>query len=95
MGQDVEGVNAPRAPGYSLDKARVCHFSRSYAAEKLGLELLDMAMSLDSMPYRGSKVKRRRGVLKLVHGNYLLYYRVVERKRAVQIISVQHGATIK
>ena len=33
--------------------------------------VLDLALSLDSMPYRGSKVKKRRGVLKLIHGNYL------------------------
>ena len=50
------------------------------AAEKTGFELVNLAMSLDYMPYRGSKVKRRLGVLKLVHGNYLIYYRVDERK---------------
>jgi plasmid stabilization system protein ParE len=33
------------------------------AAKKLGSNLLDLALSLDSMPYRGSKVKKRRGVL--------------------------------
>ena len=40
------------------------------AAKKLGSNLLDLALSLDSMPYRGSKVKKRRGVLKLIfkHG---------------------------
>jgi plasmid stabilization system protein ParE len=65
------------------------------AAEKTGFELVNLAMSLDSMPYRGSKVKKRRGVLKLIHGNYLLYYRVDERKRTVQVISVKHGAKIK
>jgi plasmid stabilization system protein ParE len=41
------------------------------AAKKLGSSLLDLALSLDSMHYRGSKVKKRRGVLKLIHGNYL------------------------
>jgi plasmid stabilization system protein ParE len=48
------------------------------AAEKLGSSLLDLALSLDSMPYRGSKVKKRRGVLKLIHGNYLIYIENVE-----------------
>jgi toxin ParE1/3/4 len=65
------------------------------AAEKTGFELVNIAMSLGSMPYRGSKVKKRRGVLKLIHGNYLLYYRVDERKRTVQVISVKHGGKIK
>ena len=65
------------------------------AAEKTGFELVNLAMSLDYMPYRGSKVKRRLGVLKLVHGNYQIYYRVDERKRAVEIISFKHGARIE
>ena len=42
------------------------------AADKIGFELVNLAMSLDFMPYRGSKVKNRLGVLKLVYGNYLL-----------------------
>jgi toxin ParE1/3/4 len=65
------------------------------AADKIGFELVNLAMSLDSMPYRGSKVKKRLDVLKLVHGNYLLYYRVDEGKRTVQVISFKHGAKIK
>jgi hypothetical protein len=44
------------------------------------------------MPYRGSKVKKRRGVLKLIHENYLIYYRVNENKRTVEILSFKHGA---
>jgi plasmid stabilization system protein ParE len=48
------------------------------AAEKFGSSLLDLALSLDWMPYRGSKVKKRRGVLKLIHGNYLIYIENVE-----------------
>jgi toxin ParE1/3/4 len=65
------------------------------AAERMGFELVNLAMSLDSMPYRGSNVKRRLGVLKLVHGNYLIYYRVNERKRTVQVLSFKHGARIE
>jgi toxin ParE1/3/4 len=65
------------------------------AAKKLGSNLLDLALSLDSMPYRGSKVKKRRGVLKLILGNYLIYYRVNENKRTVEILSFKHGARMK
>ena len=65
------------------------------AAKKLGSNLLDLALSLDSMPYRGSKVKKRRGVLKLIHENYLIYYRVSENKRTVEILSFKHGARMK
>ena len=42
------------------------------AAEKLGSELLDQALSLESLPFRGSQVRKRPGYLKLVHGNYLI-----------------------
>jgi plasmid stabilization system protein ParE len=34
------------------------------AAENFGRELLDQAVSLESLPYRGSRVKKRRGLLK-------------------------------
>jgi plasmid stabilization system protein ParE len=37
------------------------------AAETLSRELLDEAMSLESYPYRASRVKRRRRLLKLIH----------------------------
>ena len=47
------------------------------------------------MPYRGSKVKKRRGVQKLIHGNYLIYYRVDESKRTVEVLRFKHGAKIK
>jgi plasmid stabilization system protein ParE len=67
----------------------------SDAAERIGFEPVNLAMSLDSLPYRGSKVKKRRGVLKLVHGNYLIYYRINERKRTVEVLSFQHGARVK
>jgi plasmid stabilization system protein ParE len=65
------------------------------AAKKLGSSLLDLALSLDSMPYRGSKVKKRRGVLKLIHQKYLIYYRVNEGNKTVEVLSIKHGARIK
>jgi toxin ParE1/3/4 len=65
------------------------------AAETLARELLDQAVSLESLPYRGSRVKERRGLLKLIHGNYLIYYRIEEQKRVVEIIAFKHGAQIK
>jgi plasmid stabilization system protein ParE len=47
------------------------------------------------MPYRGSKVKKRRGVLKLIHQNYLIYYRINEGNKTVEVLSFKHGARIK
>jgi toxin ParE1/3/4 len=57
------------------------------AAETLGRELLDEAMSLESLPYRGSRVKKRRGLLKLIHESYLIYYRIQEQKKVVEIVA--------
>jgi plasmid stabilization system protein ParE len=65
------------------------------AAETLGRELLDEAMSLESLPYRGSRVKKRRGLLKLILGQYLIYYRIQEQKKVVEIVAFKHGAQIK
>jgi toxin ParE1/3/4 len=65
------------------------------AAETLSGELLDQAMSLESLPYRGSRVKKRRGLLKLIHGDYLIYYRIQEQKKVVEIVAFKHGAQIK
>jgi hypothetical protein len=47
------------------------------------------------MPYRGSKVKKRRDVLKLIHQNYLIYYRVNEGNKTVEVLELLTGARIK
>jgi plasmid stabilization system protein ParE len=65
------------------------------AAETLGNELLDQAISLESLPYRGSRVKKRRGLLKLIHGDYLIYYRIQEQKKIVEIVAFTHAAQIR
>jgi plasmid stabilization system protein ParE len=65
------------------------------AAQRLGSSLLDLTLSLDSMPYRGSKVQKRRGILKLIQGNYLIYYRINEGKKTVEVLSFKHGARIE
>ena len=65
------------------------------AAEKLGLDLIDVAMSLETLPYRGSRVRKYRGVLKLIHGNYVITYRIDESNHTVQVLGFTHGARIK
>jgi len=52
-------------------------------------------MSLELMPYRGSVVKKQPALRKLIHGNYLVYYRIKEAEKAVEIVSFVHGAQIK
>ena len=65
------------------------------AAEKLGNELVDQALSLESLPLRGSQVRKRPGHLKLVHGNYLIYYRIKEAEKIVEVLRFIHGAQIR
>ena len=64
------------------------------AAEKLGSDLLDQSLSLESLPFRGSQV-RKRGYLKLVHGNYLIYYRIKEEEKVVEVLRFVHGAQVR
>jgi plasmid stabilization system protein ParE len=65
------------------------------AAQKLGDELLDLAQRLESMPYRGSLVKKLPGLRKLIHGNYLIYYKIKDQESLVEIVSFVHGAQIR
>jgi len=40
----------------------------------------------------GSAVRKRSGVRKLVHSPFLIYYRIHERKRLIEVLHVRHGA---
>jgi toxin ParE1/3/4 len=90
-------------PSFILEEAQedlvniVAHLSpdNPEAAQKLGNQLLDLAQSLESMPYRGSSVKKLPGLRKLIHGNYLIYYRVKDQESLVEVVSFVHGAQIR
>ena len=62
------------------------------AAERLGHRLLDQAETLRYLPHRGGNVQQRRGVKKLVLGAYLIFYRVNEPARCVEVLRFWHGA---
>jgi toxin ParE1/3/4 len=62
------------------------------AAERLGDELAAEADSLSDYPYRGGSVRRRRNVRRLVHGSYLIVYRISESNRLIEILRFWHGA---
>jgi plasmid stabilization system protein ParE len=53
------------------------------AANWLGTSLLDRAEALAHFPERGSNVRRRPGVRKLVHAPYLIFHRVDDGRRCV------------
>jgi plasmid stabilization system protein ParE len=61
------------------------------AALKIGEELIAMSQSLANLPYRGTAVRNRPGVRKLSHRYYLIFYRVTEETRLVEIVRIWDG----
>jgi plasmid stabilization system protein ParE len=59
---------------------------------RLGHRLLDQAETLLYLPQRGGNVWQRPGVKKLVSGAYLIFYRVNEPARCVEVLRFWHGA---
>lgn len=62
------------------------------AANRLGMSLLDRAETLAQFPERGHNVRRRSGVKKLVHPPYLIFYRIDNAHRCVDVLRFWHGA---
>jgi len=62
------------------------------AAERVGYALLDRVMILESFPFLGSPVPRKRGIRKLVSYPYVIYYRPQEQKRVIDVLRYWHGA---
>jgi len=64
------------------------------AAERFGLQLADRALSL-AEPHihnAGGRMPERPGVRKLVLGNYLILYRIIDAQRKVRVLRFWHGA---
>ena len=62
------------------------------AATRLGMSLLDRAEALAKFPERGGNVRRRPGVKKLIRTPYLIFYRVDNARRCVDVLRFWHGA---
>lgn len=62
------------------------------AAERLGCALLNHIDLLKSFPYVGSPVSGRPGVRELVHTPILIYYRLNESPKFVEILHFRHGS---
>jgi len=61
------------------------------AAERLGLEIVDMIFSLDLFPARGAPVRNRPGLRKVVHRYYVIIYRLHDAAQLVEIVRVWDG----
>jgi toxin ParE1/3/4 len=62
------------------------------AAERLGLELLDSALALAEFPRRGRPFRRSGRIRRIVHGNYLIVYRLNEAEKTAEILRFWHAA---
>ncbi|HUG11166.1 MAG TPA: type II toxin-antitoxin system RelE/ParE family toxin [Opitutaceae bacterium] len=58
------------------------------AAERIGLELVDLIFSLGELPHRGAPVKKRPSLRKIAHRYYLVIYRVNEEAALVEIVRI-------
>ena len=62
------------------------------AASRFGVSLLDHIDLLNRFPRLGGVIRKRSRVRKLLHSPLLVYYRVHEDKRLIEILHVRHGA---
>jgi plasmid stabilization system protein ParE len=62
------------------------------AASRFGNALLNHVDLLSRFPRMGEAVRKRSRVRKLVHSPVVVYYRIQEKQRAVQILQFRHGA---
>ncbi|HEY3757309.1 MAG TPA: type II toxin-antitoxin system RelE/ParE family toxin [Opitutaceae bacterium] len=63
----------------------------STSALKIGEELIAQCESLSTLPNRGSIVRRKPGMRKLSHRYYLIFYRVTDASRLVEIVRIWDG----
>ena len=54
------------------------------AAAKFGTAIIRLAFSLAEMPLRGRRFRRRSQFHRLIHGDYLIIYRIKETDRVVE-----------
>jgi plasmid stabilization system protein ParE len=62
------------------------------AASRFGASLLDHVDLLSRFPRLGGVIRKRSRVRKLLHSPLLVYYRLDEDKRRIEIVHVRHGA---
>ena len=62
------------------------------AASRFGASLLDHVDLLSRFPRMGEVIRKRPRVRKLLHSPLLVYYRVDEHKRLIEILHVRHGS---
>ena len=77
-----------------LDYIESCE-SDSQPAIRFTNSLIEEALGLAEMPYRGRVMNRRKKIRKLVFGNYLILFEIRESLKRVEVLRFLHGARIK
>jgi toxin ParE1/3/4 len=62
------------------------------AALKFGTGLLNHVNLLASFPRLGAPVRRKPGVLEMLHNPIRVYYRIVEERKQIDILHFWHAA---
>ena len=89
---DYKVIYSPNAISDLAEIVRFVAQDDPQAALRLGKQLADNADSLARLPYRFQKFRRRAHVRKLVTGQYLILYRIVQTAKVVEILRFWHGA---
>jgi toxin ParE1/3/4 len=89
---DYKVIYSPTAIGDLAEIVRFVAQDDPQAALRLGKQLADDADSLARLPYRFPKVRRRANIRRLVTGQYLILYRIVQTAKIVEIPRFWHGA---
>ena len=66
-----------------------------FGAEAFGMELVDQALMLSTLPYRGARMRGNRPAHKLVYGKYFIVYTIDETQHYVAVLRFLHSARIK
>jgi len=64
----------------------------SQAAERFGNSLLDHVQLLTRFPRMGAAIRKRARVRKLSHSPILVYYRIRDDKRLIEILHLRHAS---
>ena len=62
------------------------------AAERFGNSLLDHVQLLTRFPRMGAAIRKRARVRKLSHSPILVYYRIRDDKRLIEILHLRHAS---
>jgi plasmid stabilization system protein ParE len=62
------------------------------SASRFGNSLLDHVDLLARFPRMGNIIRKRPQVRKLVHSPFLIYYRLDDDKRVIEVLHFRHGA---